>query len=249
MAYIDKAIRFNPENESDVLLFEELAKLLYENKCENRFGITLLHYHFPVNEDEILLERFEKSENASYKFAINTKEISSDFIRPLAWRFIDNEILPVEYVDLTFTNKNFKYELLQNENECLSQIGQLLKKKSCENRFGVCFLNSPFRKNKNYTIMESTDEESRIQKLYPISKKDTSNINAIQTVFKLNYKLISVYSGCKLKYETIQECKRWCEEYQKCGHDSDGNGAGWMEHVKKRHTRINQKRSDGIHYN
>jgi hypothetical protein len=42
--------------EADNPLFNELAEVLKKYGAESRFGITLLHKHFDISKDEMLLE-------------------------------------------------------------------------------------------------------------------------------------------------------------------------------------------------
>jgi hypothetical protein len=45
-----------PRTASDDPLFAELAAVLKKHDALDRFGITLLHTHFPVADDEIMFE-------------------------------------------------------------------------------------------------------------------------------------------------------------------------------------------------
>jgi hypothetical protein len=48
--------RVEPWRESDQVLFDELHAVLEKHRAASRFGITLLHKHFPVFENEVLVE-------------------------------------------------------------------------------------------------------------------------------------------------------------------------------------------------
>ena len=45
-----------PLGEEDRALMAELHQVLLRHKAVDRFGITLLHNHFPINEGEVLVE-------------------------------------------------------------------------------------------------------------------------------------------------------------------------------------------------
>lgn len=45
-----------PFGEQDRACFEEVRAVLERHGALNRFGLTLLHSHFPVGDDEILVE-------------------------------------------------------------------------------------------------------------------------------------------------------------------------------------------------
>ena len=50
-----------PISPADQECIEELYSVLEKHDAENRFGISLLHTHFPVHEDEILVETCDDS--------------------------------------------------------------------------------------------------------------------------------------------------------------------------------------------
>jgi hypothetical protein len=45
-----------PFNEKDNDLFKELRSVLEKHNAQSRFGINLLHDHFPLEQDEFMLE-------------------------------------------------------------------------------------------------------------------------------------------------------------------------------------------------
>jgi len=45
-----------PIDESDAECLEEIRSVLQKHNCLSRFGISLLHSHFDLEEDEILLD-------------------------------------------------------------------------------------------------------------------------------------------------------------------------------------------------
>jgi hypothetical protein len=48
-----------PMSGDDAACVEALRKVLYEFRAQTRFGITLLHEHFPLNHGEILVEEID----------------------------------------------------------------------------------------------------------------------------------------------------------------------------------------------
>ena len=46
----------NPLNENDNTCIKELRDVLEKHGMLDRFGLTLLHDHFPINEQEVLVE-------------------------------------------------------------------------------------------------------------------------------------------------------------------------------------------------
>ena len=50
-----------PLNASDAACIEEIKAVLLKHNKIKKFGLTLIHSHFPIGEDEILLEKVSKS--------------------------------------------------------------------------------------------------------------------------------------------------------------------------------------------
>ena len=50
-----------PKTEADDKLFRELAEVLKRHNPLDRFGITLLHTHFPIKDGETLLETSDEN--------------------------------------------------------------------------------------------------------------------------------------------------------------------------------------------
>lgn len=49
-----------PLGEADREFVEEIRAVLVKHSNQERFGLSLLHQHFPVQDDEILLETHDK---------------------------------------------------------------------------------------------------------------------------------------------------------------------------------------------
>lgn len=50
-----------PLSEKDETCMKEIAEVLRRHGCLDRFGVTLLHTHFPIAEDEMLVESCDKA--------------------------------------------------------------------------------------------------------------------------------------------------------------------------------------------
>ncbi len=49
-----------PVDETDQIIFDEVREVLERHAALHRFGLTLLHTHFEVSEDEVLVESIDK---------------------------------------------------------------------------------------------------------------------------------------------------------------------------------------------
>lgn len=57
LKHIDEIL---PLNDNDSACMEELKSVLQKHKALGRFGITLLHKHFEMEDDEVLLEECDE---------------------------------------------------------------------------------------------------------------------------------------------------------------------------------------------
>jgi hypothetical protein len=57
--HVNEVERLNP---SDLTCMEELRDVLLRHGKLDRFGVTLLHHHFSLNEDEILVESCDEEQ-------------------------------------------------------------------------------------------------------------------------------------------------------------------------------------------
>jgi hypothetical protein len=57
--YLPDIDQVSPISEQDENCFEEIRQVLVKHGALNRFGISLLHQHFPMSDDEVLVERID----------------------------------------------------------------------------------------------------------------------------------------------------------------------------------------------
>lgn len=82
-----------PVNEKDLACLNALRETLKEFNALDRFGITLLHSHFPINEDEVLLETCD-DKNRTLTMSVAPKVVlENQDIKPTAWRLDNQETL------------------------------------------------------------------------------------------------------------------------------------------------------------
>ena len=55
-----------PIDKSDATCLEEVRRILAKHGCLSRFGVALLHSHFPLGDDEILLETTDVEKREHY---------------------------------------------------------------------------------------------------------------------------------------------------------------------------------------
>lgn len=75
-----------PLNEQDKPLMDELYQVLKKHNALERFGITLLHEHFPMAEDEVLIETTDVENRTQILTTVKKTEIENLDVIPSSWR-------------------------------------------------------------------------------------------------------------------------------------------------------------------
>lgn len=92
LADIDNVIKYS---EADKPLFEELYQVLKKHNAQERFGVTLLHSHFDLAENEVLLESTDKKTRRQTIKPVTLDELSLMETIETAWRLDAYGIEPV----------------------------------------------------------------------------------------------------------------------------------------------------------
>ncbi|GHH89114.1 hypothetical protein GCM10018793_70980 [Streptomyces sulfonofaciens] len=80
-----------PFSEKDQPCFEEVREVLKKHGALSRFGLTLLHQHFDMADNEVLLETTDV-ENRVQTLTVKKKS-DLDSVLETAWRLDSHEIL------------------------------------------------------------------------------------------------------------------------------------------------------------
>jgi len=75
-----------PISDKDYQVLEEVKSVLVKHNYTNRFGLVLLHKHFDIAEDEILMETTDEYERISTVKAVKSTGNESDTIETM-WKF------------------------------------------------------------------------------------------------------------------------------------------------------------------
>lgn len=82
---------FDPER--DAQLFDDLRKVLEAHDAVDRFGVTLLHDHFPLADGEVLIETHNtKTRTLTIKPYRNPELKEGESLQETNWRFQNGQI-------------------------------------------------------------------------------------------------------------------------------------------------------------
>ncbi|MBA4025026.1 MAG: hypothetical protein C0482_21950 [Gordonia sp.] len=72
--------------DDDESLIAELQEVLVRHGAQHRIGITLLHSHFDLKEDEVLIERVDADNKRLTITAEKASDFEADQLLPTMWR-------------------------------------------------------------------------------------------------------------------------------------------------------------------
>jgi hypothetical protein len=78
-----------PRSDADGSLFRELHDVLQRHGALQRFGICLLHQHFELADDEVMLEQTDKANRRQLMRPVKIKTLDLDNMLETSWR-LDN---------------------------------------------------------------------------------------------------------------------------------------------------------------
>jgi hypothetical protein len=93
-----------PLCEGDRACMEELRAVLQKHGRLDRFGVTLLHAHFPVGEDEVLVETCDSEARELHLRVLPSDEVKHGRIMETAWRLTDGASVTGCYTACVFAN-------------------------------------------------------------------------------------------------------------------------------------------------
>lgn len=73
-------------SDADNACFEELRKVLARHNALDRFGITLLHQHFHIGDDELLVEEVDVDSRTLIAQPVPQAEVASRRVKETNWR-------------------------------------------------------------------------------------------------------------------------------------------------------------------
>jgi len=88
LPYIDDVKEYSKEDEA---LFKEIKEVLKKYGVLDKFGITLLHTHFPVKKGEVMVEHYNPEDKSQLTKPHPAEDIDKLGLVPISWRFVDDE--------------------------------------------------------------------------------------------------------------------------------------------------------------
>lgn len=80
-------------NAGDTACMQEIRDVLAKHGKLDRFGVTLLHSHFPIQEGEVLVETCDDAARTLTMSVKPQEVLASPDLKATAWRLSDGEVM------------------------------------------------------------------------------------------------------------------------------------------------------------
>jgi hypothetical protein len=181
----DELARFRP-------LIREFGDLIRAYQLENHISLCLLHKHFDIADDELVLREF--CDNTAYMRPKKVCEATNSI--PYLWKIWTGTsgkgYYPLEFVDLPdqFRVRGIEeIEVVRTSTELLSDFAAKLEELQLVEVFGIAASCSrlPFVIEEGMSLVETSDEENRLLTLQPSpSSVARADPDSIQTLWLFN---------------------------------------------------------------
>jgi hypothetical protein len=144
---------------------DEIGKIICAHGFEDVLGINLLHKHFELRSDEIIVRSF--IDDSECRMRPEPLSAAESWAIPYLWRYAELDGAwswrPLEFLAVNATLP-VDYLMLSYASPLLRRIGEHLVSQRLQDTFGIAGLYSKqgFRQRKGLTTLETTDEANRV---------------------------------------------------------------------------------------
>jgi len=208
-----------PEDED---CLSDLGHLVLSLNAYERFGVTLLHRHFSVRDNETLIEEL----SGPNSLTLRPRDSGTSGLTPTNISF-ESHAEDLRLIGLEFTSapllcgvpgfSGFDIGVLEYFRRILTRWGKL-------GRFGIRLLHDPLHLN-GRVLLETCDEMHRILTCAITSADDTDFLRSIPTVFC--WQPLDITNN---NWAINQGCMQFCKRIQGCVRDRSGNHRSTSSH-------------------
>jgi hypothetical protein len=193
----------------------EVGRCLVREHANERFGVTLLHSHFPVRDDEILVEEAHTDPQL-----ITLRPVSGACPGVVATSVcFEGAGDPFELIGLEFTSEDALVDIRplgERDRDVLADLREILHQHRKIGRFGVRLLHDPLGLGAR-VLLETCDPASRVLTCCATTEDDPGFAEAIPTLFQWK----AGWTHGKLT--TSQGCMQFCKSIRKCALSRNGH--------------------------
>lgn len=195
--------------EDDRACLDEVGAFLVLNSLHSRFGISLLHQHFGVTDDEVFIE-FSNQVTRSVTLRPHRRSVLNERpTTPVNFRFASASGTTVGLVGLEYA--------LQRDVTCIKPVSledapylagvyAIMNRHARTDRFGVKLIHDELGLKDDEVLLETCDVENRSLNCSVMNRFDHAVTESIETFWIWNVTLDSLTGA----YCRRQSCQRHC---------------------------------------
>lgn len=190
---------------------DDIGMFLCHNQSHNRFGMSLLHRHFPVMEDELFLETANQQLRTLLTRPVPAMTIKQQAGFPVNLRFAPTTSSRLEMIGLEYTLPEETYPILPvnaDDVSVLDGVKQILNSHECLDRFGVRLLNRDLECFDDEVFLETCHRDKRELHCAMTAREDQQVANATQTFWA--WERIDCPASDNASEVVMQTCRRSC---------------------------------------
>jgi len=213
----------------------EIGDCLLRTGAHSRFGATLLHSHFPTDDDEILLEEVQTEANS----------ISLRPVRAKPWGLSATNVCfddadarggGLRLVGLEFALNRALAGVApigEFDGNVLTSLAEILRRYGKTRRFGIRLLHDPLNLDGG-VLLETCDPIRRILTCRSSTQDDLASVQSIPTVFCWE----EVRERSQGNLFVGQECIQFCKSVQRCVVSAQGSHRNSSSHEPTGHRSV-----------
>lgn len=199
-------VRFCPE--ADHILLLRISQAAEELGVQDKFVVTLLHTHFLLSEDEMIVEEIDIDKRTIYKKAVKKSTITG-YSFPMNWRLeergciaLEHSVSSSEYDEPILTKRDFLF--FERVSGILAETKQL-------NRFGLAMVPSKLFDPRQEILLEDSDLEQRLLESKVYRSEYASESSSIETAWILRSDHFITAARCRER--SASRCSYRCNSY------------------------------------
>lgn len=217
---------------SDRDCLDEIGALLVRRVAHHRLGIALLHRHFHVTDDEMLVETFNADDRRVEIRPFVHGAFHDDQIAPVTVRFTAVpgdagrlDLIGMEYLHQSEENRCEAFDA--SDAACLADIRRILARRDKLDRFGVRLIHNPVNWRDDEVLFEESDVAGRVLSFEVGARGDPRVRKSVETFWV--WDAVTTSSGDLIAVTHCPaKCKRFCQKtglgHDPRGHDPQGHG-------------------------
>ena len=210
-------------DERDWECLDEIGGLLIANGVSDRFGVTLLHAHFPIGDKEIMVERPRPGERAFTLRPVEDRAAGADDRVAINLQFdVGRDDRALRMIGLEFIRSkalNGVAPVSGGDARVLRDVREVLERRDRSRRFGVSLLHDAIGLKESEVLLETCDLSNRALHCIAADREDKRVGRGVETTWSWT----APAEAEAMDPLALRTCQRQCTAVRVCSKAEDGS--------------------------